>query len=116
MAALVGLEPSPTETDFEAGAWAFKALSDPARLKIMVHLAQSRSGSGECCGSAEAGAVCACDLEAITGLSQPTVSHHMKCLVSASLVTAEKRGRWMYYSIDPRGLTLVEGILSGFRR
>ncbi len=114
MSALVQLEPisqsSPTPP-LDAVAWAFKALADPARLKILVHLALNSAGSGNCCG-VDGGAVCACDLEAVTGLSQPTVSHHVKCLVSANLVTAEKRGKWMYYGIDPQGFALVSGFLS----
>lgn len=88
-------------------AWVFKALSDLARLKILAHLA--RNPNGACCGP-EPG-VCACDLEAVTGLSQPTVSHHMKCLVSAHLVKGEKRGKWMHYQIDPKGFELVKAIL-----
>lgn len=88
-------------------AWVFRALSDPARLKILAHLA--RNPNGACCGP-EPG-VCACDLEAVTGLSQPTVSHHMKCLVSAHLVRGEKRGKWMYYQIDPRGFALMKAFL-----
>ncbi len=95
------------ETQLEATAWVFKALSDPARLKILAHLAHNPNGA--CCGP-EPG-VCACDLEAITGLSQPTVSHHMKSLTSARLVRGEKRGRWMYYQIDPRGFALVKAFL-----
>jgi ArsR family transcriptional regulator len=100
-------ETAMVETQLEAAAWVFKALSDPARLKILTHL--SRNPDGACCGP-EPG-VCACDLEAVTGLSQPTVSHHMKCLVSARLVKGEKRGRWMYYQIDPRGFALIKAFL-----
>jgi ArsR family transcriptional regulator len=91
----------------EVAAALFKALSDPARLRILAHLTHSPNGA--CCGP-EPG-VCACDLEAVTGLSQPTVSHHMKCLVSARLVKGEKRGRWMYYQIDPRGFALIKAFL-----
>jgi len=101
-------EPSVIAPDtLEMAAGLFKALSDPARLKILAHLAHNPNGV--CCGP-EPG-VCACDLEAVTGLSQPTVSHHMKCLVSAQLVRGEKRGRWMYYQIDPRGFALIKAIL-----
>lgn len=106
----VQLEPSPAATRLEALAWAFKALSDPARLKILVHLARNGPSSGDCCGE-DRGAVCACDLEAVTGLSQPTVSHHMKCLVSSGLVGAERRGKWMYYGVDPKGFALIKGFL-----
>lgn len=95
------------ENAFEATVWVFKALSDPTRLKILAHL--SRNLGGRCSGP-EPG-VCACDLEAVTGLSQPTVSHHMKCLISAHLVRGEKRGKWMYYRIDPRGFALIRALL-----
>ncbi len=100
-------EAAMNETQLEAAAWVFKALSDPARLKILAHL--SRNPDGVCCGP-EPG-VCACDLEAVTGLSQPTVSHHMKCLVSAQLVKGLKRGRWTYYQIDPKGFALIKAFL-----
>lgn len=100
-------EVNPQEVRLEAAAWVFKALSDQARLKILSYLA--RYDVGQCCGPEDG--ICACDLEAVTGLSQPTVSHHMKCLISAKLVTAEKRGKWMYYRIDPRGFALVRGFL-----
>jgi ArsR family transcriptional regulator, arsenate/arsenite/antimonite-responsive transcriptional repressor len=89
----------------EGAAWVFKALSDPARLGILAHLA---SGVMGCCGDG----VCACDLEEVTGLSQPTVSHHMKCLQSAGLVRSEKRGKWMYYDLDPRGLEAARAFIS----
>lgn len=89
----------------EGAAWVFKALSDPARLGILAHLA---SGVMGCCGDG----VCACDLEEVTGLSQPTVSHHMKCLQSAGLVHSEKRGKWIYYDLDPRGLEAVRTFIS----
>ncbi|GAA6734647.1 hypothetical protein YIM1640_17680 [Thermus oshimai] len=94
--------------DLEEVVRVFKALSDPARLKILAYLASHESGP--CCRLEEG--VCACDLEAVTGLSQPTVSHHMKHLVSAGLVIGEKRGRWMHYRIHPQGLAPVRAFLS----
>jgi ArsR family transcriptional regulator, arsenate/arsenite/antimonite-responsive transcriptional repressor len=110
--ALLRLEPSLTSSaasnlglGLDGVAWVFKALSDPARLKILAHLASDATG---CCGDG----ICACDLEAVTGLSQPTVSHHMKCLMSAGLVTGEKRGKWMYYSLEARGFNAVKAFLS----
>jgi len=83
----------------------FKALSDPTRLKILRLLADS--ALGRCCAEG----VCACDLETVTQLSQPTVSHHMKLLVSSQLVSAEKRGRWMFYTLNPQGFALAQGVL-----
>jgi ArsR family transcriptional regulator, arsenate/arsenite/antimonite-responsive transcriptional repressor len=100
------LAPNPhQDLVLESLAWVFKALSDPTRLKILAHLA---SGAVGCCGDG----VCACDLEELTGLSQPTVSHHMKCLSSAGLVRSEKKGKWMYYSLDPRGVQAARGFLN----
>jgi len=95
------------ESQLKAAAWVFKALSDPTRLKILAHLAHNPDGA--CCGP-EPG-VCACDLETVTGLAQPTVSHHMKCLISAHLVRGDKRGKWMYYQIDPKGFDVVKAFL-----
>ncbi|WP_051964448.1 ArsR/SmtB family transcription factor [Deinococcus misasensis] len=88
----------------EQVAWVFKALSDPMRLKILLFL--HRPGD-QCCGPE----TCACDLEEVTGLTQPTVSHHMKCLISAGLVSGDKRGKWMYYRINPSGVQFVQRFL-----
>ncbi|WP_034341743.1 ArsR/SmtB family transcription factor [Deinococcus misasensis] len=102
--------PTPKETQgetLEHMAQLFKALSDPMRLKILLHL---RTLTGQdlvsCC--AQPGQVCACDLEEVTGLTQPTVSHHMKVLTQAKLVRGEKKGKWMYYAIDPRGAESIQ--------
>jgi ArsR family transcriptional regulator, arsenate/arsenite/antimonite-responsive transcriptional repressor len=116
------LEPNPLEptqlepTQLEPLVLVFKALSDPMRLKILAFLAKRVSG---CCtafssGSSASSAVCACDLEAVTGLSQPTVSHHMKCLMAAGLVLGEKRGKWMYYAVNPSGFAQINVFLSEF--
>lgn len=64
----------------------FKALGDPTRVKLMSLIAGSTEGE-----------MCVCDLTEPVGLSQPTVSHHMKLLVDAGLVEREQRGRWAYY-------------------
>ena len=80
-------------------ATAFKALSDPTRLRILELLkAKGRS----CCDliSPRKRGLCACDIEQAVGLSQAAVSHHMGLLRRAGLVRAEKRGRWIYYSRD----------------
>lgn len=65
----------------------FKALGDPTRVKLLSLITASAVGE-----------MCVCDLTEPVGLSQPTVSHHMKQLVEAGLVTREQRGRWAYYS------------------
>lgn len=64
----------------------FKALGDPTRVKLMAMIVGSSEGE-----------MCVCDLTEPVGLSQPTVSHHMKLLVEAGLVTREQRGKWAYY-------------------
>lgn len=65
----------------------FKALGDPTRVKLLSLISASADAE-----------MCVCDLTEPVGLSQPTVSHHMKQLVEAGLVTREQRGRWAYYS------------------
>ena len=77
-------------SDDEAAATAdlFKALADPARVRIVNVLATS---GGE--------PVCICHLVEPLGLSQPTVSHHMKRLLDAGLVEREQRGKWAYFSL-----------------
>lgn len=80
---------APMLSDAEAAATAdvFRALADPARVRIMNVLATSREP------------VCVCDLIEPLGLSQPTVSHHMKKLVDVGLLEREQRGRWAYFSL-----------------
>jgi ArsR family transcriptional regulator len=68
----------------------FKALGDPTRVKLLSMIA-----------AAEDGEACICDMTEPVGLSQPTVSHHMKLLVEAGLATREQRGRWAYYRVVP---------------
>lgn len=68
----------------------FKALGDPTRVKLLSMIA-----------AADTQEACICDLTDPIGLAQPTVSHHMKLLVEAGLVTREQRGKWAYFSIVP---------------
>lgn len=78
----------------------FKALGDPTRLQLLSIVAAH-----------EGGEACVCDLTEPVGLSQPTVSHHLKILVDAGLLTREQRGRWSYYSAVPGALErLAEGL------
>ena len=81
-------------------AEAFKALGDPVRLQLLSLLATS-----------DAGEVCACDLVAPVGKSQPTVSHHLKVLRDAGLVTATKRGVNIWYAVVPGQLEALRGAL-----
>ena len=80
---------APALSDSEATATAelFKALGEPARIRIVNVLATS------------AEPVCVCDLIETLGLSQPTVSHHLKKLTEAGLLEREQRGRWAYFSL-----------------
>ena len=86
----------------EAGELArrFAALSDPVRLRLLSLLATSRDG-----------AVCACDLVEPVGKSQPTVSHHLKILREAGLVTSEKRGTNVWYAVVPAALEALRDVL-----
>lgn len=86
-----------------------KILADPTRLAILQFLLEPIQS---CC-SREDG-VCACDIEAFLGFSQPTVSHHMKQLVDAGFVSAERRGRWVYYDLQGDAFTEVIRALEPF--
>lgn len=80
--------PTLSQEEIEAAATLFKALSDPARVKILNLLATAE------------GSVCACDFEPQLGLKQATVSHHLKKLTEAGLLEREQRGKWAYFSIN----------------
>ncbi|MGA4506722.1 ArsR/SmtB family transcription factor [Propionibacteriaceae bacterium G1746] len=88
-------QPSPTipVPQAEHLAAVAKALSDPVRLRIFHHIAAN------CCSS-----VCACHLPEVFGVSQPTLSHHLKRLVDAGLVNRQMRGRWAHFTPRPEGL------------
>jgi ArsR family transcriptional regulator, arsenate/arsenite/antimonite-responsive transcriptional repressor len=87
----------------------FKALADPLRIRILEFL---KRPDAEYCSFEDK--VCACDLERVLALSQPTISHHMKLLVQAGLVGAEKSGRWVYYRIERDAFALISEYLAGF--
>lgn len=94
------LAASLDETDARQLADGFAALADPARLRVLSLLA-----------AAESGEVCACDFVEPLGRSQPTVSHHLKVLSEAGLVTGDKRGRWVWYSLVPERLDTLRSAL-----
>jgi ArsR family transcriptional regulator len=79
--------------DAERIAHTFKALGDPTRLRLLSLIAATAGGEA-----------CICDLTEPVGLSQPTVSHHMKILADVGLVTREQRGRWAYFQVVPGAL------------
>ncbi len=76
----------------------FRALGDPARVRIVNLLATS----GE--------PVCVCNLVEPLGLAQPTVSHHLKRLADAGLVEREQRGRWAYFSLRPEAVETLAAV------
>ena len=84
--------PSLTDEQAQATARLFKALADPHRVKIVNLLATSPEP------------VCVCEFTGPLGLSQPTVSHHLKKLMDAGLLDREQRGTWAYYSLRPDAL------------
>jgi ArsR family transcriptional regulator, arsenate/arsenite/antimonite-responsive transcriptional repressor len=85
-------------------AAALKAVADPARLRLLS-LIQAYEG----------GEACVCDLTEPVGLSQPTVSHHLRVLRDAGLVTRERRGAWAYYRAVPTRLAALATALTGTR-
>jgi ArsR family transcriptional regulator len=80
--------PVLSEDEAEATADLFKALADPARVRIVNALATN------------AGPVCVCELIEPLALSQPTVSHHMKKLLDAGIVEREQRGKWAWFTLS----------------
>src|SRR4051794_39106247 len=92
-----GSPPLPA-ADAEALAARFKALADPTRVSIVNRL----SAADE---------VCVCDLTATFDLAQPTISHHLKVLRDAGLVTATRRGTWMYYRLVPTAVDELRSAL-----
>lgn len=84
----------------ESLAVSLKALADPARLRIISMVAAHADGEA-----------CVCDLTEPLGLSQPTVSHHLKVLVDSGYLTRSKRGTWAYFAIVPGALDSAAGLL-----
>ena len=97
----VGRSPRFDDDQAEVIARAFAALADPVRLRLLAHIA---AAGGE--------EVCACDLGAVVDRSQPTVSHHMKILYEAGVITREKRGLWVWYRIVPERLDALRAVLA----
>jgi len=87
------------EADAELLARTFGALADPVRLRLLSMIAAT-------------GEIGACDVVDASGRSQPTVSHHMKVLVEAGLVSREKRGPWVWYRVVPERLDALRAVLT----
>ena len=96
--------PITREPVTEAGAadlaTVLKALADPVRLRLVSMIAAHDGGEA-----------CVCDLTEPLGLTQPTVSHHLKVLVEAGFLTRSKRGTWAYYALVPGSLDAVAATL-----
>lgn len=90
-------------TDAEAASAAvlFRVLGEPARLQLLSLIAAQPSGE-----------VCACELVESLGLSQPTVSHHLKVMYEAGLLEKERRGTWIYYRIVQSQLVSLREVLA----
>ncbi|WP_442790322.1 ArsR/SmtB family transcription factor [Nocardia sp. CDC153] len=92
---------SPLDNDTAATlATTFKALGDPVRLRLLSLIAAARGEE-----------VCVCELTPSFDLSQPTISHHLKVLREAGLLTSERRGTWVYYRVIPEALQRLSDIL-----
>jgi ArsR family transcriptional regulator len=87
-------------SDVEAAELAtfFAALSDPVRLRLLSIVASE-------------GEVCSCNLEGPLGKSQPTISHHTRVLADAGLIVGERRGRWMWWRVEPETIERLRGSL-----
>lgn len=96
--------PALTERPFtveeaERTARMFKALGDPVRLRLFTAVASHPGGEA-----------CVCDISDV-GVSQPTVSHHLKKLREAGLLVAERRGTWVFYRVEPSVLSAMGRLL-----
>jgi ArsR family transcriptional regulator, arsenate/arsenite/antimonite-responsive transcriptional repressor len=90
---------TPTESHDLAAL--FRVLGEPARLQLLSLIAAQPSGE-----------VCACELVEVLGLSQPTVSHHLKVMYEAGLLHKERRGTWIYYRILPDRLAELRQVFA----
>jgi ArsR family transcriptional regulator, arsenate/arsenite/antimonite-responsive transcriptional repressor len=92
----------PITADQAAGlARTLKALADPTRLRLVSMVAAHQGGEA-----------CVCDLTEPLGLTQPTVSHHLKVLVEAGIFTRDKRGVWAYYALVPAAMDALATVLT----
>lgn len=89
-----------TMADAAETAARFKALSDPVRLRLLSSIASHAGGEA-----------CVCDISAGVEVSQPTVSHHLKVLRDAGLLTSQRRASWVYYAVVPEALDVLAELL-----
>lgn len=90
-----------TSQNADALARSLRALADPARIRLVSMVAAH-----------EGGEACVCDLTEPLGLSQPTVSHHLRVLTEAGFLTRSKRGTWAYYRLVPGSLDGIAHLLA----
>lgn len=91
---------APQATNVPNLAAAFRALADPTRFEVFRVIA------------AQPGPMCVCHIVDRFAVSQPTISHHLKVLLDAGLVTVSRRGVWAYYSVDPIGVGHLQAALA----
>ena len=91
-----------TADEAERIAPLLKALADPVRLRLLSMVAAHQGKQA-----------CVCELQESFDLSQPTISHHTKALADAGLITGEKRGRWVWWSVVPERLDAIRAALGG---
>jgi ArsR family transcriptional regulator len=82
-------------------AQVLKALADPTRLRLVSMVAAHQNGEA-----------CVCELTDPLGLTQPTISHHLKILVDAGIFTRSQRGKWAFYAIVPAALNDLAAVLT----
>jgi ArsR family transcriptional regulator, arsenate/arsenite/antimonite-responsive transcriptional repressor len=82
-------------------AQVFKALGDPVRLRLVSLI-----------GAHQGGEVCVCELTDAFALTQPTISHHLKVLREAGIITSQRRGTWVYYRLEPAVLDRMGALLT----
>ncbi|MGV9859862.1 ArsR/SmtB family transcription factor [Gordonia sp. NPDC003425] len=89
----------------DAARWAvaLKALADPVRLQLVSQVAAHPGGEA-----------CVCDISGSVAVSQPTISHHLKVLREAGLVTSERRATWVYYRVNTDMMRRLSVLLGGF--
>jgi ArsR family transcriptional regulator len=95
------LEGTLAEGEAEQLASAFAVLADPARLRLVSLIAAQPDGEA-----------CVCNLTEPVGLSQPTVSHHLRVLHEAGILEREPRGRWVFYRVVPERLSILADALA----
>jgi DNA-binding transcriptional ArsR family regulator len=101
-ACAIPLVREPIDESAAAGlAQVFKALGDPVRLRLLSLI-----------GAHQGGEVCVCELTDAFDLTKPTISHHLKVLREAGIITSERRGTWVYYRLEPAVLDRMGALLT----